>query len=92
MYLSAYIRHKETKEYSVMTHEDYNTKDSFRKDLISNGYTVIRISNKRDLAAQDHNYPTFLELKKSYSEFIKQDPILWKNEKELIEEIESIEL
>ena len=93
MYLSAYVRNKETKQYTVIVHEDYKTKDSFKRDLISNDYTVIRISNKRDLATQDTgDFASFAELKKTYADFIKKDPELWSDKKELIENIQNIEL
>jgi len=91
MFLSAYVKDKETKQYSVMTQEDYTSKESFRKDLVRNGYSVTRISNKRDLAAQDHNYESFTEMKKNL-EFYNENPELWKNEIELIKEIKNIEL
>ena len=91
MYLSAYVKNKETKQYTIITHEEYTSKELFRKDLVRNGYSVTRISNKRDLTAQDHNYESFTEMKKNL-EFYNENPELWKNEIELIKEIQSIEL
>lgn len=64
MNLSAYVRDKKTKQYTVIV-RDYPSKEKFRKDLNANGYAVVRISNNRDLAAQDKgNYKSFNELKK----------------------------
>ena len=89
MFLSAYVKNKQTKKYSVIEHNSYSSKESFRKDLISNGYSVTRISNRRDIEAQNHNYESFLEMKKLLS-FYNQNPELWENEINRIKEIERI--
>ena len=61
MKLTAYVRDRDTKKHSLITSE-YETKENFRKDLVGNGYTPIRISNTRDLEAQEYGYTGVAEL------------------------------
>lgn len=43
-----------------MRYDDYDSKQAFKQDLQRNGYTVIRISNKRDMECQNTmNYESF---------------------------------
>ncbi|WAB25024.1 hypothetical protein M3_0073 [Lysinibacillus phage vB_LfM_LysYB1] len=65
MELSAYVRDKDTGEETVIV-RDYPSKVKFAKDLKMNGYSVIRISNKRDLAAQNFGYESYTKMKKDY--------------------------
>jgi len=81
MLLSAYVRDRETKQYSTIT-RDYPTKTKFKSVLISNGYTVVRVSNNQDIAAQEHSFETFAAMKKNTSTY-------WAD---IIKQIEQIEL
>lgn len=90
MILSAYVRDRQTKEYLVVE-KNYPTKEAFKRDLHGNGYTVKRISNKRDIAAQNCNYESFAVMKKNMDLYMT-DPKLWKYEINRIKEIEAIKL
>ena len=94
MFLSAYVRDKETKREFIMVREDYTSKEKFARDIRANGYSVIRISNKRDLAAQDKtgDYATFTEMKKDFEARFGYNREFWADKFELIKEIEAIEL
>ena len=81
MKLSAYVRDRETKQYFTITRE-FATKTEFKSILISNGYTVVRISNNQDIAAQEHSFITFATMKKNLSTY-------WAD---IIKEIEQIDL
>lgn len=70
MYLSGYVRDKETNQHLVIEQTDYTSKEKFAKDLRSNGYAVIRISNKRDIQAQDHGYESVAAIKKQRKDYI----------------------
>ncbi len=91
MLLSAYVKEKNAKHYHLIERDCYTSKAKFASELRSNGYIVIRISNKRDIAAQNHNYASFSEMKNSYK-FMHKNPELWKRELNEIKEIEKIEL
>lgn len=64
MFLSAYVRDKQTKETLIIRQQNYKTKKAFKEELQNNGYTVIRISNSQDLAAQDKGFETVTALRK----------------------------
>lgn len=66
MHLSAYVRCKQTKEYTNIARDTYTSKDTFAADLRCNGYAVVRISNNRDIAAQDAGFVTFAAMQKHY--------------------------
>lgn len=91
MKLSAFVKDRETKELTVIERDDYSTKAAFTADLKANGYIVKRISNKRDLAAQDHGFESFAAMKKLSSMYI-ENPTLWAKELKQLAEIAAIEL
>lgn len=64
MKLSAYVRNRQTKNFELIIRDCYKTKEAFWIDLELNGYTVIRISTNRDLAAMDDGFETFAAMKK----------------------------
>lgn len=91
MKLSAYCRDRQTKQYLVIERDIYKNKTEFSRELKANGYTVIRISNKRDLAAQNIGYKSFAEIKKLAKDFWSKNPELWKDELLKFERIANIE-
>jgi len=92
MYLMALVRNKKTKQTEVITRENYTSKKKFARDLRANGYAVISILNKRDIAAQEDGFKTFKEMKKFYEEFYATKPNIFSKELEKLEKIKSIEL
>lgn len=90
MILSAYVKDKQTKEKTVIE-SDYKSKKDFAFDLRANGYAVIRISNKRDLEAQNHGFESLAAMKKIY-DFHMQKPELWEREIEKFNEIRGVRL
>ncbi len=92
MKLSAYVREKGTKNYTVIE-RDYPTKTAFYYDLRGNGYAVVRISNNRDLAAQDTgDYKSFSEMKEMAKKLWSKNPELWASELAMVENISKISL
>lgn len=91
MFLSAYVRERNAKHYHIIERDCYTSKAKFAAELRSNGYLVIRISNKRDIAAQKHNYISFAEMKNA-RKFMYREPSLWRDEISEIEEIKKIPL
>jgi len=92
MKLSAYVKEKGTKNYKVIEGE-YPTKAAFGNDLKANGYTVVRISNKRDLAAQETGkYKSFSEMKEMAKKLWSKNPELWASELAMVENISKISL
>ena len=67
--LHAYVRHPETKKYGYIIRDRYQTKTEFKHALQRHGYTVVRISTTRDLAAQKYGFETFAAMKKHDSRF-----------------------
>lgn len=91
MELTAYVKIKQTKQKEFITRNHYKSKEAFWKDLENMGYIVIRISNKRDIAAQEYDFVTFAAMKKWDDFFIRR----FKRESEfhkVIEQINQIEL
>ena len=67
--LHAYVRHPRTRKYGYITRDQYKTKTEFENILRRHGYTVIRISTTRDIAAQKYGFETFAAMKKHDSRF-----------------------
>lgn len=91
MWFSAFVRNKQTNEKRLIEDIDYITKKDFANDLRSNGYTVIRISNKRDLKAQEMNFSSVDVLKKMIN-WEKRNGFNTERYEEMLKEIEEIKL
>ena len=91
MTLHALVKDKDTNSRDIITRWDLKSKEAFWLELERNGYTVIRISNNRDLKAQSYYFVTFAAMKKYDKLHIK----LYGTESEyhdIIEQINQIEL
>lgn len=91
MLLTAYVKSRETKKTDFISSESYKSKEAFWKHLEQNGHIVIRISNRRDLAAQEYDFVTFAAMKKWDDFFIRR----FQRESEfhqIIKQINQIEL
>lgn len=91
MRLVAYVRIKQTNQKEFITSEQYRSKEAFWRYLESIGYTVIRISNNRDIAAQEYDFVTFAAMIKWDEFFIRR---LHRESEfhQIIEQIKQIEL
>ena len=72
MHLLAYVKSKQTKQKEFITSDNYRSKEAFWRYLEDVGYTVIRISNNRDLAAQEYDFVTFAAMIKWDEFFIRR--------------------
>lgn len=74
--LHALVRNKTTGRKGIITRDRYTSKEQFWKVLEKHNYTIIRISNNRDLAAQEYGFETFSAMKKHdrhFRESMKKD-------------------
>ena len=74
--LHAVVRSKATGRKGIITRDRYTSKEQFWKVLEKHNYTVIKISNNRDLAAQEYGFDTFSAMKKHdkhFRESMKKD-------------------
>lgn len=62
--LHAHVRNKTTGRKGIITRDRYTSKEQFWTALERHNYTVIKISNNRDLAAQEYGFETFSAMKK----------------------------
>ena len=62
--LHALVRNKATGRKGTITRDKYTSKEQFWKVLEKHNYSVIRISNNRDLKAQEYGFETFSAMKK----------------------------
>lgn len=67
--LHAQVKHKTTNRKGIITRTKYSSKEQFWEALEKHNYTVIRISNNRDLAAQEYGFETFSAMKKHDKQF-----------------------
>ena len=72
MKLTAYVKDKQTNQKEFITSSQYRNKEAFWEYLEEIGYTVIRISHNRDLAAQEYDFVTFAAMKKWDEFFIRR--------------------
>ena len=67
--LHAVVRNKATGRKGIIVRDRYTSKEQFWKVLERHNYTIIRISNNRDLAAQEYGFETFSAMKKHDKHF-----------------------
>jgi hypothetical protein len=67
--LRALVRNKATGRKGIITKDKYTSKEQFWRVLERHNYIVIRISNNRDLAAQEYGFDTFSAMKKHDKHF-----------------------
>ena len=74
--LHAVVRNKATGRKGIIRKSKYTSKEQFWKVLEEHNYTVIKISNNRDLKAQEYGFETFSAMKKHdrhFRETMKKD-------------------
>ena len=89
--LHALVRNKATGRKGIITRDKYISKEQFWRVLEKHNYTVLRISNNRDLKAQEYDFETFSAMKKHdkhYRETMKKDSAFTK----IIDEISRLPL
>ena len=89
--LRALVRNKTTRRKGIITRTQYSSKEQFWKVLEEHNYIVIRISNNRDLKAQEYGFETFSAMKKHdrhFRETMKKDSAFTK----IIDEISQLPL
>lgn len=93
MKLGAYVRNRYSKECKMICDDHYRTKKDFKVDLKANGYTVIQISNLRDIECQNHGYENFSQMfPKCLLKMYQKNTELWSDELALYEQIKNMEV